>query len=44
VIVTKTVSLERAVVDGFDELMRDKRQIKILVAPGGAEGPRLVGT
>jgi (R,R)-butanediol dehydrogenase/meso-butanediol dehydrogenase/diacetyl reductase len=43
-IVTKTVSLERAVVDGFDELMRDKQQIKILVAPGGAEGPRLVGT
>jgi (R,R)-butanediol dehydrogenase / meso-butanediol dehydrogenase / diacetyl reductase len=34
-IVTKTVSLERAVVDGFDVLLRDKTQIKVLVAPGG---------
>ena len=42
-IVTKTVSLERAVVDGFDVLTRDKRQIKVLVVPSGAEWRKRMG-
>ncbi|MCA3848385.1 MAG: butanediol dehydrogenase, partial [Burkholderia sp.] len=32
-IVTRTVSLEDAVADGFDALLADRTQIKILVSP-----------
>ncbi|MCV9917152.1 butanediol dehydrogenase, partial [Burkholderia pseudomallei] len=32
-IVTRTVSLDDAVADGFDALLADRAQIKILVAP-----------
>ncbi|WP_455726981.1 zinc-binding dehydrogenase, partial [Burkholderia stabilis] len=32
-IVTRTVSLEDAVTDGFDALLADRTQIKILVSP-----------
>ncbi|AOK28368.1 MULTISPECIES: 2,3-butanediol dehydrogenase [Burkholderia] len=33
-IVTRTVPLARAVTDGFEALLHDKQQIKVLVAPG----------
>ena len=36
-IVTRKVALDRAVVDGFDALLVDKRQVKILVSPNGVE-------
>ncbi len=38
-IVTKTVSLEHAVAEGFDALLADRTQIKILVSPMHASGP-----
>lgn len=38
VIVTRSVTLDRAVPDGFDALLTDKRQVKVLVSPNGAEG------
>jgi (R,R)-butanediol dehydrogenase/meso-butanediol dehydrogenase/diacetyl reductase len=37
VIVTRKVALDRAVSDGFDALLSDKSQVKVLVSPNGED-------
>lgn len=37
VIVTRKVALEHAVTEGFDALLADKRQVKVLVSPNGLQ-------
>ncbi|MDO9202277.1 MAG: butanediol dehydrogenase, partial [Hydrogenophaga sp.] len=37
VIVTRKVALDHAVKDGFDALLTDKSQVKVLVSPNGKE-------